>query len=46
MKVLPIGQRLNKYVRVTIRVHFRQHKIAIVYEIVFANVPRWRCIIR
>ena len=33
-------------VRVTMSAHFRQHKIALVYEIVSSNVPRWRNIIR
>ena len=46
IKVLPIGHRLNKCVRVTISAHSRQHKIALVYEIVSANVPRWHSIIR
>ena len=46
IKVLSIGHGLNICVRVTMSAHFRQHKIALVYEIVSANVPRWRSIIR
>ena len=46
IKVLQIGHGLNKWVCITISAHFRQHKIALVYEIVSANVPRWHSIIR
>ena len=46
IKVLQIGHGLNKWVCITISAHFRQHKIALVYEIVSANVPGWHSIIR